>query len=221
MKIISKCSVTTKKRRSLPRSRDNYRETFRGLFSRRPRSLSPPIRFHEMARPVDFRVERIPGTFEGRLTLSLVSCLACGLLIGRGNGTSGQASVRVPIRADMATAVATRCRAFQNSLMHRQNCREPRDTWRGYGTRYISNFFFYFYFFLSLLLKFPFISYYYYFLSNLDHHTYVYTRTPRYRIELHTLNHSSAHSYALSIIVGNMISFCRVSIRVGSNRSIS
>lgn len=30
-----------KKHRSLPRSRENYRETFRGLFSRRPRSLSP------------------------------------------------------------------------------------------------------------------------------------------------------------------------------------
>lgn len=204
MKITSKCSATTKKRRSLPRSRENYRETFRGLFSRRPRSLSPRSDFTRWLDPWIFAWSEIPGTFEGRLTLSLVSCLACGLLIGRGNGTSGQTSVRVPIRADMATAVATRCRAFQNSLMHRQNCREPRDTWRGYGTRYISNFFFLFLFFSFS----SFISYYYYyFLSNLDHHTYVYTRTPRYRIELHTLNHSSAHSYALSIIVGNMISF--------------
>lgn len=129
-----------------------------------------------MARPVDFRVERIPGTFEGRLTLSLVSCLACGLLIGRGNGTSGQASVRVPIRADMATAVATRCRAFQNSLMHRQNCREPRDTWRGYGTLYISNFFYFYYFFSLLLISI--LSRYYYLLSNWTT-TRTYTRAHR------------------------------------------
>lgn len=60
-----------------------------------------------------------------RLTLSLLSCLACGLFIGRGDGTSGQASVRVPIRADMTAAVATRRRAFQYSLMHRQNCENP------------------------------------------------------------------------------------------------
>lgn len=149
-----------------------------------------------MARPVDFRVERIPGTFEGRLTLSLVSCLACGLLIGRGNGTSGQASVRVPIRADMATAVATRCRAFQNSLMHRQNCREPRDTWRGYGTRL---YFFLIFFFIFIIFIFFLVSskkssiffylVYYHLLSNLDHH--IYTRTPRYRIELDTLNHTA------------------------------
>lgn len=59
------------------------------------------------------------------LTLSLLSCLACGLFIGRGDGTSGQASVRVPIRADMTAAVATRRRAFQYSLMHRQNCENP------------------------------------------------------------------------------------------------
>lgn len=67
-----------------------------------------------------------------RLTLSLLSCLACGLLIGRGDGTSGQAPMCVPIGADMTAAVATRRRAFQYGLMHRQNCREPRDTWRGY-----------------------------------------------------------------------------------------
>lgn len=130
-------------------SRNVSRIIFATAEKLKPPPPPPRIRFHEMARPVDFRVERIPGTFEGRLTLSLVSCLACGLLIGRGNGTSGQASVRVPIRADMATAVATRCRAFQNSLMHRQNCREPRDTWRGYGTRlyFFLIFFFYFYYF--------------------------------------------------------------------------
>jgi len=59
------------------------------------------------------------------LTLSLLSGLACGLFIGRGDGTSGQTSVRVPIRADMTAAVATRRRAFQYSLMHRQNCENP------------------------------------------------------------------------------------------------
>lgn len=78
---------------------------------------------------VDSRVRRILDTHdEGsyiRLTLSLLSCLACGLFIGRGDGTSGQASVRVPIRADMTAAVATRRRAFQYSLMHRQNCENP------------------------------------------------------------------------------------------------
>lgn len=168
-----------------------------------------------MARPVDFRVERIPGTFEGRLTLSLVSCLACGLLIGRGNGTSGQASVRVPIRADMATAVATRCRAFQNSLMHRQNCREPRDTWRGYGTLYISNFFYFYYFFSLLLISI--LSRYYYLLSN-------WTTT---RIHAHTeitnraAYHSSVHSYALSIIVGNKFHFDAFRSRLIPNRLIA
>lgn len=60
-----------------------------------------------------------------RLTLSLLSCLACGLLIGRGNGTSGQAPMCVPIGADMTAAVATRRRAFQYGLMHRQNCENP------------------------------------------------------------------------------------------------
>lgn len=60
-----------------------------------------------------------------RLTLSLLSCLACGLLIGRGNGTSRQAPMCVPIGADMTAAVATRRRAFQYGLMHRQNCENP------------------------------------------------------------------------------------------------
>lgn len=60
-----------------------------------------------------------------RLTLSLLSCLACGLLIGRGNGTSRQAPMCIPIGADMTAAVATRRRAFQYGLMHRQNCENP------------------------------------------------------------------------------------------------
>lgn len=177
-----------------------------------------------MARPVDFRVERIPGTFEGRLTLSLVSCLACGLLIGRGNGTSGQASVRVPIRADMATAVATRCRAFQNSLMHRQNCREPRDTWRGYGTRL---YFFLIFFFIFIIFIFFLVSskkssifMFSFIIISFLIWTTTYTRAHR-DIEsnwIHWITQLGAHSYALSIIVGNMISFSRVSIPINLKR---
>lgn len=78
---------------------------------------------------VDSHVRRILDTHDESfciiLTLSLLSCFACGLFIGRGDGTSGQTSVRVPIRADMTAAVATRRRAFQYSLMHRQNCENP------------------------------------------------------------------------------------------------
>jgi len=93
----------------------------------------------------DSRVQRDPRTrvVPCCLTLSLLSRLACGLLIGRGDGTSGQAPVRVPIGADMTAAVATRRRAFQYSLMHRQNCENPEtrgvitDTsWQARSTRY-------------------------------------------------------------------------------------
>jgi hypothetical protein len=88
-------------------------------------------------------VTRGRGVVPCCLTLSLLSRLACGLLIGRGDGTSGQAPVRVPIGADMTAAVATRRRAFQYSLMHRQNCENPEtrgvitDTsWQARSTRY-------------------------------------------------------------------------------------
>lgn len=56
----------------------------------------------------------------------LVPVLSGRLLVGRRDGAPGQAAVRITIGANVPPTVATRRRAFQDCLMHRQDCSGPR-----------------------------------------------------------------------------------------------
>lgn len=78
-------------------------------------------RFELAAMGLGMRVVRGDGVL-----VVLVPVLSGGLLVGRRDGTPGQAAVRITIGANVPPTIATRRRAFQDCLMHRQDCSGPR-----------------------------------------------------------------------------------------------
>lgn len=57
----------------------------------------------------------------------LVLLLSRRQLVGGGDRTPRQASMRVPIRADVPSSVATWRRAFEYRLVHREYCQTDRE----------------------------------------------------------------------------------------------
>ena len=52
----------------------------------------------------------------------LVFLFTCGLFIGRGDGAAGKAPVRVPVGANVSSAVAARGGTLEDCLVHGQDC---------------------------------------------------------------------------------------------------
>lgn len=59
--------------------------------------------------------------FNTMLKAGLILLFSSGLFISGSNGATGKASVRVPVGANVSSTVTSRSRAFQDSLMHRQD----------------------------------------------------------------------------------------------------
>lgn len=63
----------------------------------------------------------------------LVFLLSRRQLVGGGNRTPGETPVRIPIGADVPSTVASRRRALQYRLVHRQDCHTDRTSTSEYN----------------------------------------------------------------------------------------